>query len=216
MTGRTTKLSAADAPTGPRGPLDEAAEAALIERLRAGDDSAYETLVRSYGGPMLAVARRLLGSDEDAGDALQDAFTSAFRAIGAFEGGSRLATWLHRIVVNAALMKLRTRRRRPEQSISEFLPRFLEDGHQELPAVEWQDSGADLDREELRAYVRASIQKLPENYRTVLMLRDIEELDTQQTAEILGIEPNAVKVRLHRARQALRTLLDARYRRDRS
>lgn len=215
MTGRETRQTAGT-PIGLRAPLDEASEAALIERLRAGDDAAYETLVRAYGGPMLAVARRLLGSDEDAGDALQEAFTSAFRAIGRFEGGSRLATWLHRIVVNAALMKLRARRRRPEQSISDLLPRFLEDGHQASPAVDWTESGAELDREELREYVRACIQRLPENYRTVLMLRDIEELDTQQTAEALGIDPNAVKVRLHRARQALRTLLDSRYRRNRA
>jgi len=98
-------------------------ESDLVARLRAGDEAAYAELVRTQGGRMFAVARRLLRSDDDAADAVQEAFVSAFRAIASFEGGARLSTWLHRIVVNAALMKLRTRARRPEVSIEELLPR---------------------------------------------------------------------------------------------
>mgnify|MGYP003445826784 CR=1 FL=1 len=92
-------------------------EAGLIAQLRAGDQAAYEQVVRTYGGRLLAVTRRIVGSDEDARDIVQDAFLNAFKNLDKFEGNSRFSTWLHRIAVNAALMKLRTRKRRPEQSI---------------------------------------------------------------------------------------------------
>jgi len=193
---------------GARSDLDEH-EGELLLDLRRGDDSAYERLVRDYGARMLAAARRMLADEEDARDAVQDAFISAFRNIGRFEGNSRLSTWLHRIVVNAALMKLRGKRSRNERPIESLLPRFLEDGHQASPAVEWRSSAESAAQSrETRELVRRMIEALPEPYKLVLKLRDIEELDTRETAEILGIEPNAVKVRLHRARQALRTLLD--------
>ncbi len=188
-------------------------EAALLGRLRRGEPEAFEELVRRYGGRMLAVARRLLVREDDAQDALQDAFLSAFRAIEDFAGQSQLGTWLHRIVVNAALLKLRRQRGRPEVQIEAMLPAYLEDGHAAEPAADWQECAQDvLSKRELRASVRAAIEELPEAYRTVLKLRDIEELDTRETAALLGIAENAVKVRLHRARQALRTLLDRRFR----
>lgn len=188
-------------------------EAALVARLRAGEAAAYERLVRDYGGPILAAARRMLRNEDDARDTVQDAFISAFRSIGRFEGQSRLSTWLHRIAINAALMKIRSRSGKRETSIDQLLPKFLEDGHQADPASPWDGSAlAAVEREETRAYVRQCIEELPETYRTIVKLRDIEEYDTQQTADLLGIEPGAVKVRLHRARQALRTLLDRRLR----
>ena len=192
---------------------DTADERELIRRLRANDSAAYEHVVHAFSGRMLAVARRFLANEEDAQDALQDAFISAFRSIDRFEGNARFSTWLHRIVVNAALMKRRSRQRKAEQSIESLLPRFLEDGHQALPAGEWRrEPDSPTEREETRLFVRKCIEELPESYQLVLKLRDIEELDTQTTAEMLGIEANAVKVRLHRARQALRTLLDKRFR----
>lgn len=194
-------------------PLDSDEERVLVEALQAGDDAAFETLVRRFGGPMLAAARRLLGNDDDAQDALQDALLSAFRGIGSFQSSSRLSTWLHRIVINSALMKLRKRNRRDEQSIESFLPEFLDDGHQARPAAAWSLSPESIAQmEEIRAKVRESINRLPENYRIVLQLRDIEGLDTRETAELLGIDQNVMKVRLHRARQALRTLLDPYFR----
>lgn len=187
------------------------AESALVARLRKGDDEAFEHLVRSYSGRMLAVARRMLRTDEDARDAVQDAFLSAFKSIDRFEGTAKLSTWLHRIVVNAALMKLRTRRRRPEQSIEELLPSFLEDGHMMAPASPWREVGRDpVEQRELTATLAEAIEHLPEAYRNVLTLRDIEELDTEETAKAMGISTGAVKTRLHRARQALRGLLDPR------
>lgn len=194
-----------------------AADKQLLARLRAGDAAAYDEFVRAHSPRMLAVTRRILNSEEDAKDAVQDAFVSAFRGLASFEGGSLLSTWLHRIAVNAALMKLRTRKRKPERSIETLLPQYLEDGHHAEDFQEWNlPVDRKLMRAETRAVVRQCIGELPDNYRTVLILRDIEELDTDETAERLGMTPNAVKIRLHRARQALRTLLDPHFRSARS
>ena len=137
-------------------------EAKLVAALQRGEAQAYERLVRANTPRMLVVARRYLQTDEDARDAVQEAFVSAFRAIDRFEGGAQLSTWLHRIVVNACLMRLRTRRRKPEQSIEELLPRFREDGHLEAPTTGWR-SGADrqLERSQTRAAVREAIDRLP-------------------------------------------------------
>jgi RNA polymerase sigma-70 factor (ECF subfamily) len=170
-------------------------------------------VVRSYGGRLLAVARRIVGSEEDARDVVQDAFLNAFRSLDRFEGNAKLSTWLHRIVVNAALMRLRTRKRKPEQSIETLLPGFLEDGHHEERFKSW-DEPIDkiMERAENRDLVRKQIDALPEGYRTVLVLRDIEGLDTEETANVLGLSVNATKIRLHRARQALRTLLAPHFR----
>ena len=187
-------------------------EAILVTRLRAGDERAFEDLVRVFGGRLLSVARRFVRNDEDAQDIVQSAYLSAFRALDQFEGTCQLSTWLHRIVVNAALMKLRSKRRKPEESIEELLPAFQEDGHHVEQFSDWT-TPADvlIERRETRATVRACIDQLPDNYRAVLLLRDIEERSTQEVAETLSMTPTAVKVRLHRARQALSTLLRHEY-----
>lgn len=187
-------------------------EAELIVRLRAGEGEAFEELVRTYGGRMLAVARRFVRQESDAQDIVQAAYLSAFRSLHQFEGNCQIGTWLHRIVVNQGLMKLRTRRRKPEESIEALLPAFKEDGHHVEQFSDW-NVPADmlLERQETRATVRACIDLLPANYREVLMLRDIEELPTQDVAQMLNLTPTAVKVRLHRARQALSTLLRKQY-----
>jgi RNA polymerase sigma-70 factor (ECF subfamily) len=184
-------------------------EQALLERLKAGDEAAFEQLVRENGGRMLAVAKGMLRSEDDARDAVQNAFVSAFKALDKFEGNARLSTWLHRIVVNAALMILRRKKRKPEQSIDELLPSFLDDGHIETPASHWREVAEDpIERRQLAERIRDAIESLPESYRNVLLLRDIQDLDTEETAEMMGISPGAVKTRLHRARQALRGLLE--------
>ena len=186
--------------------MDESAP--LLEGLRRGDDHAFATLVRQHGGRMLATARRLLRDDDEAEDAVQEAFVSAARAIDGFAGDSKLSTWLHRVVVNTALMRLRSRRRRREEPIDDLLPRFDADGHHAEGVVGWETpSDVLLERRQTRAMVRRCIDELPERYRTVILLRDIEEMDTEETAHSIGSTPNAVKIRLHRARQALRTLL---------
>jgi RNA polymerase sigma-70 factor (ECF subfamily) len=186
-------------------------DATLVARLRRGDDDAFDEMSRRFAPRMLAVARRMLRSDEDARDAVQEAFVSAFKSLDRFEGHAKLSTWLHRIVVNAALMRIRTRQRRPEQSIEPLLPTFQEDGHHTDPVVSWAESGdVALERQETRALVRAAIADLPESHRVVLMLRDIEDLSTKAAADALGITENAVKLRLHRARQALATCIKQR------
>ena len=187
-------------------------EATLLAGLRGGDEAAFAKLVGRYSARLLAVTRRLLNQEQDAQDALQDAFLSAFRGLAKFDGDSSLATWLHRIALNAALMKLRTRRRKPEQPIDELLPTYLGDGHRRDPGPAWKALASDAERAETRELVRRCIAQLPDSYRVVLVLRDIEELDTAAVAEHLGIEAGAVKTRLHRARQALRTLLDPHFR----
>jgi RNA polymerase sigma-70 factor, ECF subfamily len=188
------------------GPGRQESDTELVARLQRGDDSAFEAIVRTHSGRLLSVARRFLGNDQDAQDAVQDAFIRAYRAIHTFEARAQLHTWLHRIVVNTALMKLRERRRRPTESIEDLLPTFTNDGHQAVASRDWSD--ALLERKETAGIVREAIAMLPDQYREVLMLRDIEEKDTAEAAEILGTTSNVVKVRLHRARQALRTLLD--------
>jgi RNA polymerase sigma-70 factor, ECF subfamily len=183
-------------------------EAGLLARIRAGDAEAFEWLVRTHSPRMLMVARRLLRCESAAADAVQEAFLAAWKALGDFEGGSTLGTWLHRIVVNAALMKLRSVKRRNELSIESMVPTFRDDGHRENVRPAWTTPAETLlQREETRQMIREKINMLPDDYRTVIMLRDIEELDTDATAEALGITAGAVKTRLHRARMALRELL---------
>lgn len=194
-------------------PLDtddgEIDEAALVERLKAGDEAAFDVAVRRFGPHMLTVARRFMGHEQDAQDVVQDAFLSAFKAIDRFQGDSQLSTWLHRITVNAALMKLRSKRRKQERSIDDLLPRFLSDGHMADSVEQWAVThDTAVASRETRELVRNSIDQLPETHRSILLLRDIEGLSTEETARLLDITPAAVKTRLHRARQALRTLLD--------
>lgn len=182
----------------------------LVARLRRGDEAAYRELVLAHGGRMLLAARRILRNEDDARDAVQDAFLSAFKALGHFEGQSLLSTWLHRITVNAALMRLRSQRARHEGEIDELLPQFTEaGGHFVRRPVAWAESAdAPLQREETRALVRGCIERLPDTYRVALLLRDIEGLELDELAAQLGTTVNAAKIRVHRARQALRTLLD--------
>jgi RNA polymerase sigma-70 factor (ECF subfamily) len=168
----------------------------VLEQIRQGDEVACAALVRQYAPRMQATARRFLSCDDDCADAVQEAFLSAFRNLDSFAGQASLGTWLHRILVNACLMKLRARSRRRLVPLDDLLPAC-------------RDDRADaLARDEARARVRACIESLPEPHRTILWLRDIEEYDTDQTARRLGITPGAVKTRLHRARHALRPLLE--------
>ena len=193
----------AETPASPAG-----SEAALVAALKAGEQDAAETLVRRHASWMLSVARRISGDPALAEDCVQEAFFKAFQKIGAFEARSSLKTWLHRIVVNQALMKLRTRRRRNEAPIDDLLPAFDENACRiEGPWQYLATPDEIFEREDRRALIRAKIGELPESYRVVLQLRDLEELSTREVAEGLGLSEANVKVRLHRARTALKTLL---------
>jgi RNA polymerase sigma-70 factor, ECF subfamily len=185
------------------------AEADLVAQMRAGDNEAFAIVVRRYTPRLLAVAGRFLRCEEDRADAVQDAFLSAFRSLGSFAGKARLSTWLHRIVVNVCLMRLRSRSRSAEIPLDDLLPSG--DGcwqSRELAAPSARTAVAGLASAETRAQVRACIDRLPSSYRTVLVLRDLEELDTERTARTIGTTQAVVKTRLHRARRALRTLLE--------
>jgi RNA polymerase sigma-70 factor (ECF subfamily) len=186
-----------------------AEDAELLATLRSGDGAAYERWVRASAPRVLSVARRLLRNEQDAQEVAQEAFLSAFRHLASFDGSARLSTWLHRITVNAALMRLRTKRRHPEEPIEEMLPRFQADGHHEHAPSAWAaQSERAVASAEVRKAVRAAIDELPEMYRDVLLLRDIEELTTEEAASALGITIAALKTRLHRARLMLRERLD--------
>jgi RNA polymerase sigma-70 factor (ECF subfamily) len=180
-----------------------------IGRLRRGDPAAWEEVVRSQGGRLLAAARRIVRDDALAEDCLQNAFIQAYEKIGSFEERSLLSTWLHRIVVNAALMSVRSRGRREEEPLDDLLPVFDEYGHRVAECRPRPASPEELlGRAEARQILDEAVERLPESHRTVLVLRDFEELSTEEVAEVLDITPNAVKIRLHRARAALKTLLE--------
>ena len=187
--------------------LTPGSEEALVVAMQAGEDAAFEQVVRTYGPRLLAVTRRMLGTEEDAQDALQDALLSAFKAIGNFKREAQLSTWLHRIAVNAALMKLRSQKRQV-RNLDDLLPRFVGDGHMQNADAAWSVAfDTAVAARETREVVRKSIDELPDAYREVLLLRDIDERSTEETATLLGVTTGVVKTRLHRARQALRTLL---------
>ena len=184
-------------------------ETLLMERIRAGDGQALDAVVRQYDQQMHAVARRLLRHGEDSADAVQDALLAAYRSIASFKGDSRLWTWLYRVLVNTCLTIRRSQRRRRVVSLHDA-PHHIRDGGRSFRAGPGRTESAysQVERMEMRAQIRGCIERLPKRYREVLFLRDIEELDTEQTAQRLGTSRSAVKTRLHRARQALRLLLE--------
>ncbi len=189
-------------------PLDEGE---LITRLKAGDHSAMEPVVRSFGGQMLATASRLVGSEDEAKECVQLAFIKAWKGISSFRADSSLRTWLHRIVTNEGLMKIRARKRRAEQSLDDHLPRFDSTTCRIEPLLGCASpASADelLERATVRDQVRDAIEQLPQDYRTIVLLRDIEGFTTSETAELLELSVTNVKVRLHRARSALKNLLE--------
>lgn len=175
-------------------------------------DASDEALVREHVGWMLAVAQRILNDHAHAEDAVQNAFTNVFRGLNDFEGRSALKTWIHRIVVNESLMILRKIKRKNESPIDPLLPQFDSGGcrvDQALTTVVTPETL--LGSARLSAEVRQKISELPQNYRIVLTLRDIEELSTAEVSDALGVSEANVKVRLHRARAALKKRLESVY-----
>lgn len=181
----------------------------LVEQIRLGDPAGAERLVTEHWSRLVGLARSILGCDQEAQDAAQAGLVSALSRIGDLQDSAAFEGWLNRIVVNAALARVRSRKSRRERNMEDLLPRFQEDGHRaDVRDTLNVTSGAPVESQEVRTLVRSKIEELPEPYREVIMLRDILGLDTAGAAAALGIEENNVKVRLHRARQALRTLLE--------
>jgi len=180
----------------------------LIRRLQAGEQAAYAEMVEQYAGRIYNLALRLMGDEAAAEDVLQETFLNAFRAIGRFEGRSRLGTWLYRIANNTALMQLR---KKEPATFSLDSPLETDEG-EEIPRQFFDFCclpERDLLSDEARAEMRAAIDALPESLRVVFVLRDIEGLSTRETADTLGLSVPAVKTRLMRARLALRERLSA-------
>ncbi len=206
LTVETNQLDAADID---RVFVASATDKELLDGLRNGDESSYERLVRSCGPQVLAITRRYLRSEADAADCFQETFIAVFKSIDSYRGQSSLRQWVRGVAVNQCLMALRKRKRAREESIDAMMPLFDESGSRIESASEQQHSSieSELDAETVKLRVRESIDKLPNDYRIVLLLRDIDGLNTRETAAILGIELNAVKTRLHRARTALKYIL---------
>lgn len=183
---------------------------ALVDCMRLGEHRCYDIFVRRFGSRVLAVAKRYLRSEADAADCFQETFIAAFNSIERFEQRASLGTWLRSITVNQCLMRVRTNSRRREESIEHLLPEFDERGKRiaAFEPADNSDAGESIDESQTKSIVRSKINELPDDYRMTLLLRDIDGYSTQETAEILGINVNAVKTRLHRARSALKTLLE--------
>jgi len=190
-------------------PTSEPSDEALAARAAAGDDRAFETIVGRYQARVFRLAGRLT-SETDAPDVLQDTFLQVYRHLPSFRGDSRFGTWLYRIATNAGLMHRRARARRPAEPLDAFLPSFDATGtHCDTPAQLRVVSQADelIDRRVLAGKAREGLARLPDLYREAFVLRDLEEMPTKDVAEVLGIEPAAVRQRVHRARLMLRGYL---------
>jgi RNA polymerase sigma-70 factor (ECF subfamily) len=178
----------------------------LVTRAQAGDTTAFDELVRRYADKVHRLTYKVLRHDEDAADALQDAFLSAYRSLSRFKGDSTFSTWLYRIAMNAALMRLRKRR---EGMVSLEQPGDREGERAPLQIADWARTPAEeLVNVELRGALQQAVDALPEDLATVFWLREWVEKSNAEVAEILGISVPAVKSRLHRSRVALRDFLN--------
>jgi len=177
----------------------------LIAAARVGRQDAFAEIVERHSGTVYNLALRLVNNPQEAEEVLQETFISAFQALDRFEGRSQLGTWLYRIAYNAALMRLR--RRVATESLDE--PAVTDDGEM-LPRqfVDWSAlPDEQLLGKEFHGVLEKALAALPDSLRSVFVLRDIEGLSTAETAEALGLTETNVKVRLHRARLALREKL---------
>lgn len=200
--------------------VEQAKENELIDKLINNDDFAYEILVRQYSERMYAVACRFFTSDDDAQETLQKAFIQVFKNIAAFKKDSSLITWLHRITVNEALMLIRQRKRQNTLSLESFTQYYNKYGERTVfsaNSVQGQEQGVMggighnveqlFEQNELKLSLNELIYQLPDKYCNVILLRDIQEVSTKETANILGISEASVKTQLHRARLLLKAIL---------
>ncbi len=174
-----------------------------LKALQSGDPEEFSRLVDAYSSKIYRLATKMLNQQQDAEDVLQETFLKAYRGIKSFDGRSKISTWLFRIATNEALMVLR--RKHPD-TVSIDEPVETEEGEQEpIQIVDWCClPEEELLTEETRIKLDAAVQKLPERLRVVFVLRDINDLSTHETAEVLGLSDTAVKTRLSRARLRLR------------
>ena len=189
--------------------MDRETELTLIGRLRAGDQTALESLMEQYASRVYRLAYGITRNAGDAEEVVQDTFLTLFQKIHTFEQRAALGSWLYRVATNAALMKRRGQRGDREVSLESQLPKFLDNGRragdQSLLMADWsQNPEANLLSRETQMIVNQAIDALPEQYRAVLLLRDIEGLSNEEVAEALGESVAAIKSRVHRGRMAFR------------
>jgi RNA polymerase sigma-70 factor, ECF subfamily len=197
------------------GGRDAYTDGALVDRLRARDAAALETLMERHSARVYRVAFGITRSHSEAEEVVQDVFLTLFRKIDMFEGRAALGTWLYRVASNAALIKRRGKRLELDVSLEDCLPTFRDDGHREgdraMVVADWSSTPeSELLAGEAREMLDQALERLPEHYRALLVLRDVEELSNEQVAEILEESVSSVKSRLHRARMALREILTRR------
>ncbi len=186
---------------------EERDESELIERVRIGEKNLFHDLVRPYEKRVYLTALALLGNVEEAEDAAQEAMIKAYRNLGSFRGEARFGTWLISITLNEARSRLRKSKRMQIESLDEQ-EESREGDFTPAPLTDWREIPSEaLERSELRAALQSAVGKLPAIYREVFTLRDLEELNVEETAKVLGVTPNVVKVRLHRARMLLQKRL---------
>jgi RNA polymerase sigma-70 factor (ECF subfamily) len=188
--------------------LDALDDAQLVQLARRGDGDAFRTIMQRNSRRLYRVARSVLGDDSEAEDVVQDAYVRALGSLGTFRGDSSLTTWLTRITLNEALGRLR--RQRPTVDLAVLDAESA--GPANIIPFPTMQPGTDPERaaaqQQIRRLIEAAIDELPENFRTVFVMRDIEEMSIEETADFLDIEPATVKTRLHRARRLLREALD--------
>src|SRR5262245_17184429 len=196
-------------PTPPSAPV--VSDEDLVSRARDKDFAAFEQLLDRYEDKIFRLPFRFVRNETDAKAVLQDTFLTIWRKLDTFKGDSQFSSWLYRVAANAALMRLRAQRRHPEVSTEELPVGFLDSYGQMPPSGEnWAKRPDDeLQSNELRTHIQSAVDGLPEIYRTVFLLRDVEGLSTEETAEVLQISVPTVKTRLHRARLALRDRISA-------
>ncbi|HWN37680.1 MAG TPA: RNA polymerase sigma factor [Gammaproteobacteria bacterium] len=184
----------------------DAPDAELAARVAAGEPAAFEALMRRHNRTLFRTARAILRDDAEAEDALQEAYLQAYEAIGNYRAEAKLSTWLARIVANEALMRVRKRTRRA--AIVPLQAAASEDEINEIPDDNMDDSPErSAQRSEMRRLLEVEIDALPDDYRVVFVLRAVEELSVEETAEALGIPQATVRTRLFRARSLLREAL---------
>lgn len=180
----------------------------LVARLQKGDKTAFRELVRRHQDKVYRLALRLTRDESRAQDAMQDAFLQVYRKVDQFQEQSAFTTWLYRITVNAALMRMRSERRHREAPLEEASPRYTEQGEIAEPVDDWSAAvDDDAANRELALHAQKAIDELPDPYRSVFVLRELEDLSTEEVANILDLTVPTVKTRLHRARLALRKAL---------
>lgn len=181
-------------------------ERSLLLDVQAGDAKAFEILFQRYGGRVYRQAMHLLNNEAEAQEIVQDVFLAVYDKAKTFRGESAFTTWLYRLTANAALGKLRYRKRHPEVAIEDYLPSFQEDGHHRVrPVVDWSDDPANrVSSAELQQLVRQAIEALPPLDRMIVVLSDLEEFSDREISDIVELSVSAVKARLHRARLFLR------------